>query len=256
MLIRQRHKVQTGIAIGNLRDTYCRLPLPFGWEASVNIMPHSGWKPFLEFNSAAHGFFISLDMTSADNNILDQVKSFADAAHGDQTRRYTNERYIVHPVRVMETVREYRQDLPVLAAALLHDVLEDTSVGKRELQNFLVKTMREPDAYTTLRLVEELTDVYIKADYPALNRRARRLKEVERLSGCSPDAQTIKYADIIDNVVDIVHHDNDFALIFIRECKQLLDGLTKGHPKLYERAIQTVNDCMREFWDNANVKAL
>lgn len=195
-------------------------------------------------------------MSKSDNDILNQVKAFADQAHGKQMRKYTNERYIVHPVRVMEMVREYNQNLPVLAAALLHDVLEDTQVGKRELENFLLTVMDKPVAHATLQLVDELTDVYIKADYPGMNRRARRSKEVERLAACSPDAQTIKYADIIDNIVDIVHQDTDFALVYIRECKQLMEGLNKGHPELYERALQTVNDCMREFWDHANVKAL
>jgi (p)ppGpp synthase/HD superfamily hydrolase len=58
--------------------------------------------------------------------ILQEIIQFADLAHGKQVRRYTSERYIVHPVRVMETCRQYTNDISVLAAAILHDVLEDT----------------------------------------------------------------------------------------------------------------------------------
>lgn len=195
-------------------------------------------------------------MIKPNNDILGKVKAFAAQAHGNQMRKYTVERYIVHPVRVMEMVRQYNNALPVLAAALLHDVLEDTPVNKNELGEFLSAVMDRQDAAKTLQLVEELTDVYIKASYPGLNRRARRSKEAERLAACSPEAQTIKYADIIDNIPGIVHYDNDFALVYIRECKQLIEELGKGHPQLRERALQTVNDAMREFWDNANVKAL
>jgi len=36
------------------------------------------------------------------DTLLKLVKEFADGAHGGQQRRYTKERYIVHPVRVME----------------------------------------------------------------------------------------------------------------------------------------------------------
>ncbi|MGN6567929.1 MAG: hypothetical protein ACTHJ0_08255 [Flavipsychrobacter sp.] len=36
---------------------------------------------------------------------LEEVIAFADKAHGSQMRKYTPERYIVHPIRVMELCR-------------------------------------------------------------------------------------------------------------------------------------------------------
>src|SRR3954464_15075348 len=113
--------------------------------------------------------------------ILDEVKDFADKAHGNQMRRYTPERYIVHPVRVMITCKEYTSDITILAAALLHDVLEDTPVTKEELQAFLMNIMSEEEAKRTVQLVEELTDVYIKENYPKWNRKKRKLKEADSL---------------------------------------------------------------------------
>jgi hypothetical protein len=89
-----------------------------------------------------------------------------------------------------------------------------------------------------------------------MNRRSRRSREVERLAMISPEAQTIKYADIIDNAGDLVGQGDDFSLVYLRECKQMLQALDKGDPKLYQRALQTVDHFMRDFWDNANVKAL
>jgi (p)ppGpp synthase/HD superfamily hydrolase len=156
----------------------------------------------------------------------------------------------------METCKEYVHDVAVLSAALLHDVLEDTQVSKRNLSRFLCSIMEKPQAEKTLSLVVELTDVYVKSDYPTLNRRTRKNKEAERLAEISSDAQTIKYADVMDNVVDIVGQDPQFALIYIRECKQLLQEIDKGNPLLYQRAIQTVDECLRSFWNKANVKAL
>jgi len=63
------------------------------------------------------------------DKVLEQVKDFADKAHGDQLRKYTPDRYIVHPMRVMLICQEYTDDSQILAAALLHDVLEDTPVN-------------------------------------------------------------------------------------------------------------------------------
>ena len=41
-------------------------------------------------------------------------------------------RYIVHPAEVMEICSQYTNDITILAAALLHDVLEDIPVTRNE----------------------------------------------------------------------------------------------------------------------------
>lgn len=61
-------------------------------------------------------------------DILKNIEEFARQAHGDQQRKFADEPYIMHPIRVMQLCGEYASDLPVLSAALLHDVLEDTAV--------------------------------------------------------------------------------------------------------------------------------
>jgi len=178
-------------------------------------------------------------------DILEQIKNFADRAHGVQMRKYTPDRYIVHPVRVMNICKEYTNDISILAAALLHDVLEDTPTTKIEIENFLVKLMDAEQAGKTVTLVEELTDVYVKKEYPQWNRQKRKEKEAERLSATSPDAQTIKYADIIDNSVEIVDHDRGFAVVYLNEGKDILEKINKGDPKLHQRAKETVEDAIR-----------
>lgn len=178
------------------------------------------------------------------NETLEKIKQFADQAHGDQMRKYSNERYIVHPERVMKLVREYTDDLPMLAAALLHDVLEDTPVKKEEIHDFLLSVMDKQQAAKTVKLVEELTDLYTKENEPRLNRKKRKAKEAERLGEVSSEAQTIKYADMIDNSIDITQNDKDFAPLFIRENKNLLNFMDKGNRQLYDRAEKTLQQCM------------
>lgn len=176
------------------------------------------------------------------NSVLEKIIAFADQAHGKQMRKYSNERYIVHPIRVMKICRNYSDELPVLAAAILHDVLEDTSTGESEILNFLSDYMLESQAIETLKLVVELTDVYTKSDYPHLNRKQRKILETERLGKISSTAQTIKYADIIDNTIEIVAHDRGFAPKYLKECKAILEAADEGNPKLREEALEGLKE--------------
>ncbi len=172
--------------------------------------------------------------------VLQEIITFADQAHGEQKRKYTPERYIVHPVRVMEVCKRITNDICILAAALLHDVLEDTTIQKNELEGFLKKIMSPSQAMRTMQLVVDLTDVFVKKDFPQLNRRARKAREISRLEKTSPDSQTIKYADIIDNTTEIVKHDPDFARIFLYECRAILLKINKGNQELYTEALRVV----------------
>lgn len=178
---------------------------------------------------------------------LQAITVFADNAHDQQMRKYTPERYIVHPVRVMNMCMEYTDDVCILAAALLHDVLEDTPVTAEEIETYLVGKIGADNAKRTLKLVEELTDEYVKDKYPALNRHARKMKEIERMVLISADAQTIKYADIIDNCSEIVAADKDFAKVFVYECRTKLQRLNKGDERLYRRAMQAIERCVLQL---------
>ena len=174
------------------------------------------------------------------NRILNKVQQFADLAHGEQKRKYSNERYIVHPVRVLEICAAYTNKTAVLAAALLHDVLEDTPVTEVELLSFLKTVMNRDDAEQTLKLVVELTDVYTKEAYPHLNRKQRKEKETIRIEQTSKDAQTIKYADILDNCKEITASDPNFAPRFLNECMTILKIATKGNKELYTTVYDIV----------------
>lgn len=174
-------------------------------------------------------------------SILDKVEEFAAAAHEGQRRKFRDEPYINHPLRVMKLCSAYSQELPVLAAALLHDVLEDTAVTADQIQTFLIPLMNTTDTERTLQLVDELTDRFVKASYPGWNRRKRKSKEQERLSNTSAEAQTIKYADIIDNSTEFASAETDFAEVYLRECNALLKKMTKGNPELSRKAKDIVD---------------
>jgi (p)ppGpp synthase/HD superfamily hydrolase len=179
--------------------------------------------------------------------VLKQVRDFADNAHGGQLRKYSPDRYIVHPVRVMELCAKHGASRAQLAAALLHDVLEDTQVTEEDLLRFLRSVMEEGEALHTLQLVIALTDVYTTSAYPQWKRRRRKEAEVERMRDILPEAQTIKYADIIDNTHDIVTGDPFFAPKFLMECRQLLAAMPSGDPGLWAAAKAAVHAGLRSF---------
>ncbi|HEV7347099.1 HD domain-containing protein [Telluribacter sp.] len=185
--------------------------------------------------------------------VLEKIRQFAEEAHGEQKRKYSQLPYIVHPVAVMNLCREYTDEVPALAAALLHDVLEDTPVTAHQLHAYLLSVMNRPEADRTLRLVKDLTDEYTKANYPQLNRKKRRRREAERLASADPMAQTVKYADLIDNCLDIVKHDKDFGKVFVQESTLLLEHMTSGDQRLYQRACNAVAESkkvLRGYKDN------
>ncbi|MBA5247130.1 HD domain-containing protein [Marnyiella aurantia] len=180
------------------------------------------------------------------DDILKHITDFGDTAHGEQLRKYSPDRYMVHPIRVMETMKSHTGDICVLAAALLHDVLEDTPVTAEEIRKFLNKYLNEEEADRTVDLVIELTDVYVKKNYPRLNRRTRKEKELQRLARISPDGQTIKYADIMDNAQEISEEDTDFARVYLQEVRKIILELNRGNVALRNEALRVVNQAIAD----------
>jgi (p)ppGpp synthase/HD superfamily hydrolase len=173
--------------------------------------------------------------------ILQKVRQFAAEAHGEQKRKYTPEPYIVHPARVADLCAQYTEDITVLCAALLHDVLEDTPTTEAQIRDFLSPIMDPAKVDKTLKMVVELTDVYVWEKFKHLNRESRKAMERTRMETISADAQTIKYADILDNCKEIVKHDQHFAWVFLNECLKLMRVLKKGNETLRARTMDALD---------------
>lgn len=75
-----------------------------------------------------------IDILPANLNValIEQAYHFAAKAHAGQTR-FSGEDYITHPIEVAKILATMRADSETIAAALLHDVLEDTSVTRADL---------------------------------------------------------------------------------------------------------------------------
>jgi (p)ppGpp synthase/HD superfamily hydrolase len=159
----------------------------------------------------------------------ERAKAFAKAAHEsiDQRRKYTNEPYINHPEAVAELVKTVSHTPEMIAAAWLHDVVEDTPIELSEIEDEFGVQVAE--------LVEMLTDVSRKED---VNRKVRKAMDREHTALASPQAKTIKLADLIHNSKSIIERDPGFAKIYLKEKRALLEVLKEGDSDLWNRAYE------------------
>lgn len=163
--------------------------------------------------------------------LIEQASGFACAAHQrvGQLRKYSGQPYEEHLRRVAEIVATVSDDAEMIAAAWLHDVVEDTPVTIEEIGREFGPGVRE--------LVDALTDVSRPQDG---NRAARKAADREHLARASARAQTVKLADLIDNCQDICKHDAGFGRVFVGEMAALLKVLTSGDAALVQRAQRTL----------------
>lgn len=157
--------------------------------------------------------------------------SFATAAHDGQTRKYTGEAYITHPVAVAELVRTVLHHPDMIAAALLHDVVEDCGIPSARIHDEF--------GHGVGNLVDQVTDVSVPADG---NRAARKALDLRHLANASPSAMTIKLADIIHNTSSIKTRDPNFWAVYRPEKLAMLEVLKQGDETLWQLAMSQCLD--------------
>jgi (p)ppGpp synthase/HD superfamily hydrolase len=160
-------------------------------------------------------------------DLVARARTFATAAHAavGQLRKYTFEPYIVHPEEVAGIVSEYGGTPEMIAAAWLHDTVEDTGVS--------IELIRSEFGSEVSDLVGWLTDVS-RPDHG--NRAARKAIDRAHTAAAPAEAQTVKLADLISNTRSIVAHDEKFAVTYLAEKRELLKVMTKADPALMARA--------------------
>ena len=123
----------------------------------------------------------------AAGGLVERAREFARRAHLGQ-RKKNGRPMIEHLTAVCELVATAagEHDPELLAAALLHDAVEDGHTDEREL--------RERCGPRVAALVAQLSDP------PGLRGAARRAWQIEHARSLSRDAKLIKLADKIDNI--------------------------------------------------------
>lgn len=157
----------------------------------------------------------------------ERARLFALAAHSanGQVRKYSGAPYWVHPYEVAEIVATVNHTDAMIAAAYLHDVVEDTCID--------IDLIRDEFSDEIGDMVEWLTDISKKEDG---NRAIRKAIDREHTKNADPNSKTIKLADIISNTISIKKNDPDFYKVYSTEMKALLEVLQEGDPTLFKYA--------------------
>jgi len=123
-----------------------------------------------------------------DTSLLDRAILFAVQAHAGTPRRGKGFPYVVHPMEAMVIAATMTDDQEVLAAAALHDVVEDTDVTLDEL--------RAQFGERVACLVDTESDRFAQGK----DWRARKEESLQRLREASRDGKIVALGDKLSNM--------------------------------------------------------
>ena len=158
--------------------------------------------------------------------LLLRALAFAAHKHRDQRRKDAEASpYINHPIALAEVLAEEGAiaDIEVLAAALLHDTIEDTATTAEEL--------RATFGARIAGLVEEVSDDQ------SLEKAYRKRLQIEHAAGLSAGAKLVKLADKICNLRDVAERppakwDLERRRDYFDWARRVVEGLRGAHPRL------------------------
>jgi guanosine-3',5'-bis(diphosphate) 3'-pyrophosphohydrolase len=152
------------------------------------------------------------------NDVAYRAMMFARNAHKNQVRKYTGNPYSDHLAEVAGIVATVSRDPVHIAVAWLHDTVENCGVS--------LDTIRDLFGEIVCQGVAALSDL------EEGNRETRKRLGRGRLAATEGWIQSIKCADLISNTSSIVKHDPNFAIVYLKEKRLLLEVMTKADPRL------------------------
>ena len=167
--------------------------------------------------------------------IWQRAAAFATKAHQHQFRKDGATPYVSHPVRVAMTVMQVFgcDDEIAIAAALLHDTIEDTKTDYDDLLHEFGKQVADSVSALTKNML--------------LPERLREKDYDRRLAGADWRARLVKLADQYDNYTDAFHLGIKNVSKTAAKCRRaikLAEPDMKKHPET-RRAIAAVRKLMR-----------
>ena len=169
-----------------------------------------------------------------DTSLLDRAIIFAVKAHAGTERRGKGFPYIVHPMEAVEIVATMTSDQELLAAAALHDTVEDTDVT--------VDRLREEFGDRIASLVASESDTFQEGVSEEDSWHERKQAAINRLAAASHDAKIVALGDKLSNMRAIA-----------RDYSVMGDDLWKifhaKDPKDHEWHYRGLADSLRELED-------
>lgn len=179
------------------------------------------------------------DIIRDSKDLVWKALEFATYKHRLQRRKgYQRLPYINHPITVTGLLKQFDENDPeLLAAALLHDVLEDTNSTEEEIIQHFGKHVTE--------IVLEVTD-----DMSLLSQQRKELQLIHA-SSLSDEAKKIKIADKTANILDIYHHPLSWStnrkLRYISWAGEVVVKCNGVNQLLEENFRSTADKCIRKL---------
>jgi len=167
-----------------------------------------------------------------DTSLLDRAIVFAVKAHAGTERRGKGFPYIVHPMEAMEIVSTITPDQELLAAAVLHDTVEDTEVTEEQI--------RKEFGDRVASIVASESDTFEEGVKEEDSWHARKQAAIERLTSASMDAKIVALGDKLSNMRAIAR---DYSKVGDR----LWDLFHVKDPKDHEWHYRGLADSLKEL---------
>ena len=167
-----------------------------------------------------------------DTTLLDRAIVFAVHAHAGTERRGKGFPYIVHPMEAVEIVATMTKDQELLAAAVLHDTVEDTDTT--------VEQIRTEFGDRIASLVASESDIVVDGLNEEDSWHARKQAAIDRLARASHDAKMVALGDKLSNMRAI-------ARDYTRQGDTLWNLFHVKDPKEHEWHYRGLADSLREL---------
>ena len=131
-------------------------------------------------------------MKYIDSSLLDRAILFAANAHKNTERRGKGYPYIAHPLEAMSIVATMTNDQELLAAACLHDVIEDTDITYEDIKKEFGERIAD--------LVKAESDEEFPDLDPKDSWKMRKQIAIDRLANSSRDVQMVAMGDKLSNM--------------------------------------------------------
>lgn len=127
-----------------------------------------------------------------DTDLFDRAMIFAIKAHHGTERRGKKSPYIIHPMEAVEIVATITNDQELLAAAALHDVVEDTEYTEEDIRNEFGDRIAD--------LVASESDPVFPGLTESESWKKRKEYAIERLKTASYDTKVVAMGDKLSNL--------------------------------------------------------
>ncbi len=123
-----------------------------------------------------------------ETGLFDKALKFAIEAHSGTERRGKGYPYIIHPMEAAAIVATFTNDQAMLAAAVLHDTVEDTDTTIEQLRTLFGER------------VALLVQLETAPQDPSLSWRERKTAQVKQLASAPYDSKVVALGDKLSNM--------------------------------------------------------